>query len=296
MHRGVKRLLTLTSALALSLVTVPAVQAAEPGAYWTPERMRAAAPLDIRTAPASALRASVPTGEPTSVAPLAIPNGGSPWTGGGAVVATAGRVFFTYQGRNASCSGNAVTSGNKSTVITAGHCVKLDGAYHTNVAFVPAYDNGNAPYGTWNARATFATPQWHASEDINYDIGAIVVGQLNGQSLTDVVGAQGIAFNQPKAADTYAFGYPAATPYDGTRLIYCSGRTFNAFLSNGIGMTCDMTGGASGGPWFRSFSEATGTGTLNSVNSYKINFFPNWMFGPFFGADAQNLYNQAQAA
>ncbi|MBY8850953.1 peptidase, partial [Saccharothrix sp. MB29] len=167
--------------------------------------------------------------------------------------------------------------------------------YHTNVAFVPAYDNGNAPYGTWNARATFATPQWHASEDINYDIGAIVVGQVNGQSLTDVVGAQGIAFNQPKAADTYAFGYPAATPYDGTRLIYCSGRTFNAFLSNGIGMTRDMTGGASGGPGSAP-SEATGTGTLNSVNSYKINFFPNWMFGPFFGADAQNLYNQAQAA
>ncbi|WP_447009014.1 peptidase [Saccharothrix sp. DSM 118769] len=297
MHRSVKRLLTLTSALALSLVTVPAVaRAAAPDTYWTPERMRAAAPLDLPTAPASALRAAVPAGEPATVAPLALPNGGSAWTGGGAVVATAGRVFFTYQGRNASCSGNAVTSANKSTVITAGHCVKLDGAFHTNVAFVPAYDNGTAPYGTWNARATFATPQWVASEDINYDIGAIVVGQLAGQSLTDVVGAQGIAFNQSRAVDMYAFGYPAAAPYDGTKLVYCSGRTFNAFLSNGIGMTCNMTGGASGGPWFRSFSEATGTGTVNSVNSYKINFFPNWMFGPYFGADAQNLYGQAQAA
>ncbi|WP_367128843.1 serine protease [Saccharothrix sp. HUAS TT1] len=296
MNRAVRRLVTLASALTLSLVTVQAAQAAEPGTYWTPERMRAAAPLDLPTTTPFAVRSAVATGEPATVAPLAFPNGGSAWTGGGAVVATAGRVFFTYQGRNASCSGNAVTSGNKSTVITAGHCVKLDGAYHTNVAFVPAYNNGNAPYGTWNARTTMATPQWNASEDINYDIGAIVVGQLNGQSLTDVVGAQGIAFNQARADNMYAFGYPAAAPYDGTKLIYCSGRTFNAFLSNGIGMTCDMTGGASGGPWFRTFSEATGTGTLNSVNSYKINLFPNWMFGPYFGADAQNLYNQAQAA
>jgi len=34
----------------------------------------------------------------------------------------------------------------------------------------------------------------------------------------------------------------------------------------------------------------------NSVNSYKINFIPTWMFGPYFGTDAQNLYNAAQAA
>ncbi|MEJ2857624.1 MULTISPECIES: trypsin-like serine peptidase [unclassified Saccharothrix] len=295
MNRAVKRLLTAVSALALSLVALPAAHSA-PGTYWTPERMRSAIPLDTLTVSPTAVRANVATGAPTTIQPLAFPNGGSAWTGGGAVVKTAGRVFFTYQGRNASCSGNAVTSANKSTVITAGHCVKLDGAYHTNVAFVPAYNNGNAPYGTWNARATFATPQWHASEDINYDIGSIVVGQVGGQYLTDVVGAQGIAFNQAKAANMYAFGYPAASPYDGTKLVYCSGTTFNAFLSNGIGMTCNMTGGASGGPWFTTFSEATGTGTLNSVNSYKINFFPNWMFGPYFGADAQNLYAQAQAA
>ncbi|MEU4746652.1 hypothetical protein AB0G02_40200 [Actinosynnema sp. NPDC023658] len=203
MNRAVSRLVTLASALALALVVVPATQAAaEPGTYWTPERMRSAAPLDLRAASPSALRATVPAGEPATVAPMAFPNGGSAWTGGGAVVTTAGRVFFTYQGRNASCSGNAVTSANKSLVITAGHCVKLDGAFHTNVAFVPAYNNGNAPYGTWNARATLTTPQWNASEDINYDVGAIVVGQLNGQSLTDVVGPDAKSNTHPGAHKT----------------------------------------------------------------------------------------------
>lgn len=273
-------------------------------ATWTPEAMRNAVPLDslLPSVDISKITEDVAKGLSQVVPPSgdvstqAFPSGGAAWTGGGKVVTTAGRVFFTYQGRQASCSGNAVTSNNKSTVITAGHCVKLDGAFHTNWAFVPAYNNGNAPYGTWTAKATMATPQWVASEDINYDIGAAVVNPLNGRSLTDVVGGQGIAFNQARGQNMYAFGWPAASPYDGSKMIYCSGKVFNAFISNGIGMTCDMTGGSSGGPWFLGFNEGTGTGTLNSVNSYKINFIPTWMFGPYFGADAQNLFNQAQAA
>lgn len=275
---------------------VTAAQQAEVAKFWTPERMRSAKPMDqiiqLRERPS----ADVLRGTPSVISPMAFPNGGSAWTGGGRIVPTEGRVFFTYQGRTASCSGTAVTSTNKSTVITAGHCVKLSGAFHTNWTFVPAYNNGNAPHGTWSARLLRATPQWVASEDINYDIGAAVVNTLNGQSLTDVVGSQGIAFNQARGQNMYAFGYPAAAPYDGTRLIYCSGRVFNAFLSSGLGMTCNMTGGSSGGGWFLSFSEAAGTGIVNSVNSYKINFFPNWIFGPYFGADAQNLYNSAQTA
>jgi hypothetical protein len=35
------------------------------------------------------------------VAPMAFPDGGGDWPGGGAVEKTAGRVFFTYQGRQA---------------------------------------------------------------------------------------------------------------------------------------------------------------------------------------------------
>jgi V8-like Glu-specific endopeptidase len=268
---------------------------AEVTGFWTPERMRSAVPIDRLLKPKQRLAGVVAAGTPTTVAPTAFPSGGAQWTGGGKIVSTEGRVFFTYLGRTASCSGTAVTSANESTVITAGHCVKLDGAFHTNWVFVPAYNNGSTPYGTWTARKTYATPQWVASEDINYDVGAAVVNPLNGQNLTDVVGGQGIAFNQARGQNMYAFGYPAAAPYDGSKLIYCSGRTFNAFISNGIGMTCDMTGGSSGGGWFLQFSESTGAGIVNSVNSYKINFVPTWMFGPYFGTDAQNVYTTAQA-
>ncbi|MGW0826155.1 trypsin-like serine peptidase [Streptomyces sp. NPDC002845] len=305
--------------LATGIAAAPASSAAaEPGAvtfsaqehargFWTAERMRQATPLDVLSVDRAEVTASTPDrGERTIVAPstpgdvvgpLAFPSGGGPWTGGGAVVQTAGRVFFTYQGRTASCSGNAVTSANKSTVITAGHCVKLEGSWHTNWVFVPGYHDGQAPYGTWTASKTLATPQWTASEDINYDIGAAVVAPLDGNRLTDVVGGQGLAFNTGYNKAMYAFGFPAAAPYDGEKFIYCSGTTYRDFLfSSDHGLNCDMTGGSSGGPWFTQFDEATGTGLQSSVNSFKYNFLPTAMYGPYFGADAQNLYQTAQSS
>ncbi|MFH8405954.1 trypsin-like serine peptidase [Streptomyces sp. NPDC018019] len=287
--------------------------------FWTAERMREATPLDllttgaeaapgsgtaadtaapsVRRGPERTVRPTLPTTTAAAPVPKSFPQAGAPWTGGGAVTNTAGRVFFTYQGRTASCSGNAVTSANKSTVITAGHCVKLNGAWHSDWIFVPGYHDGQAPYGKWAASKTLATPQWTASEDINYDVGAAVVAPLNGQRLTDVVGGQGLAFNTGYNKPMYAFGYPAAAPYDGSKLIYCSGNTIkDPLFSTDHGMSCNMTGGSSGGPWFTRFDEATGTGLQSSVNSFGYTFLPNRMFGPYFGADAENLYNQAQSS
>lgn len=281
-------------------------------AKWTPAAMRSAVPMDtLIVDKATKLLRNVAKGKPQVVRPSAaapggvstqaFPAGGGAWTGGGAATKTVGRVFFTFQGRRASCSGDAVTSGNKSVVLTAGHCVKLEGAFHTDWVFVPGYNNGNAPFGTWAARSTMSTPQWVATEDINFDVGAAVVNPLNGQRLTDVVGSQGVAFNQARGQRMYAFGYPAAAPYDGTKLIYCSGTVINDFLlSNDLGMSCNMTGGSSGGPWFLTFNEGSATGIQNSVNSFRYQILgvidPGFMFGPYFGADAQNLYNAAQAA
>lgn len=306
-------LLPAPATAAPSVVVHPAAdtaaEAAAVTAKWTPAAMRSAIPLDtLVVSNTKRLTTKVAKGTPQVVKPTAggvsvqsFPNGGGAWTAGGAITKTSGRVFFTFQGRRASCSGDAVTSGNKSVVLTAGHCVKLEGAFHTDWVFVPGYNNGNAPFGTWTARQTLTTPQWLASEDINFDVGAAVVNTLNGQRLTDVTGAQGVAFNQARGQRMYAFGFPAAAPYDGTKLIYCSGTVINDFLlSSDLGMSCNMTGGASGGPWFLNFNEGTGAGIQNSVNSFRYQLLgvidPGFMFGPYFGADAQNLYNTAAAA
>ncbi|MEU9862802.1 peptidase [Streptomyces sp. NPDC047971] len=303
-HRTVAAVLLSVGALLTGALTASSAQAAEKPAFWTAERMRSATPLDLELTPGAlgalkqVARSAAPTTiAPTSVAPTAFPQPGGPWTGGGAVVKTSGRVFFTFQGRTASCSGNAVTSQNQSTVITAGHCVKYQGSWHTNWVFVPAYDNGNAPYGQWAATKTLTTPQWEASEDINYDVGAAVVAPLNGQKLTSVTGAQGIQFNGGYNKPMYAFGFPAASPYDGSKLIHCAGNSSKDFLfSQDHSLGCNMTGGSSGGPWFSGFSETTGTGLQVSVNSFGYTFLPNRMFGPYFGNDAKALYDRAQVS
>ncbi|MFC5805413.1 trypsin-like serine peptidase [Streptomyces formicae] len=294
--------------------SVPAAGQHRTAAFWTAERMRGAVPFDLHLGAGElkALKAPergsgtttvapttvAPTAlDPTALAPAAFPQAGGPWTGGGAVVKTSGRVFFTFQGRTASCSGNAVTSQNASTVITAGHCVKYQGSWHTDWVFVPAYDNGQAPYGQWTASKILTTPQWEASEDINYDVGAAVVAPLNGQKLTSVTGAQGIQFNGGYNKQMYAFGFPAASPYDGTKLIHCSGNSSRDFLlSNDHSLGCNMTGGSSGGPWFTGFSESAGTGLQVSVNSFGYTFLPNRMFGPYFGNEAKALYDTAQVS
>ncbi|MFI9723847.1 trypsin-like serine peptidase [Streptomyces sp. NPDC052396] len=287
--------------------TVTAQGAARTAAFWTPERMREATPLDLTPERADAASAPATGGRHTVVPPTpapahpdgatlrSFPQSGGPWTGDGAIVKTSGRVFFTMQGRKASCSGDAVTSGNHSTVITAGHCVKYQGNWHTDWTFVPGYHDGQAPYGTWSATKTLSTPQWTASEDMNYDVGAAVVAPLDGKKLTDVVGGQGLDFNGAYGQAMYSFGFPAASPYDGTRLIHCSGTaTQDFFLTKDHGLSCNMTGGSSGGPWFTSFDESTGTGLQASVNSFGYVFLPDTMFGPYFGDDAKALYDNAQ--
>ncbi|MEV7966323.1 peptidase [Sphaerisporangium sp. NPDC088356] len=280
-----------------------AVKPVAPGAHAV---KRADTPAEPTTPPPPVASASPsapaspspsPSAVPATPAPaLAARSTGASWTGGGTIVKTEGRVFFTYQGRSASCSGTAVSSANKSVVLTAGHCVKLGGAFHTNWVFVPGYSAGSRPYGTWVATNLLTTTQWNASEDMNYDMAAAVVAPLNGERLVDVVGGQGVAFNQARGQQMYAFGYPAASPYDGSKLIYCGGRVFDDYLiSTDQGLSCDMTGGSSGGGWFMSFNRSTGAGTLNSVNSFKYNFAPYWMFGPYFGPEAQAVYTSAQS-
>ncbi|MGN5388830.1 trypsin-like serine peptidase [Streptomyces sp. INR7] len=315
-HRTALSVLLSAGALVAGVLTAatPSIAADAPASFrqqhtqgfWTAERMREATPLDVTAVPGAARTPVATAAAPTAVAPTAalsaasptaFPQAGGAWTGGGAVVKTSGRVFFTMGSRTASCSGNSITSANGSTVMTAGHCVKYQGAWHTNWVFVPAYNNGSAPYGQWSATQTFATDQWAASEDMNMDVGLAVVAPLNGQTLSQAVGAQGVLFNGGYNKKMYSFGFPAAAPYDGTKLVYCSGNSGKDFLlTKDHGLGCNMTGGSSGGPWFQDFNEATGLGTQVSVNSFGYTFLPNRMYGPYLGNEAKAAYDKAQTS
>ncbi|HBH59094.1 MAG TPA: hypothetical protein DEP82_13395, partial [Arthrobacter bacterium] len=110
------------SALSVTSATLDSTGTAD---YWTPDRMRAAIPGDVladkavergNTSSAISVEKGAATkvkgtkGKPT-IAKLETP------------VDHIGKVFFSIGTTNYVCSGNAVSSANKSTVATAGHCI-----------------------------------------------------------------------------------------------------------------------------------------------------------------------------
>ncbi len=276
-------------------------------AYWTPARMRHAVPAEALVADrdTSSATGKVAKGAPTKVSPQRKPGGGGSgftgdyYTGGGAITRTTGKVFFTLGGVNYVCSGSSTSSSNHDLVLTAGHCVNEGpGAFATNWAFVPAYDDGARPYGTFTARTLTTTNEWKNSGDFDYDVAFAVVNPVNGADLTDTVGSQGIGFNQARGQYYYSFGYPQASPYDGSDIAWCHGQAIQDTFggSTDEGLNCNLTGGSSGGPWLRGYSTATGVGTLTSVNSFKYRAGPSksYMWGPYLGTVAQTLYQTAQ--
>ncbi|MCO5992186.1 trypsin-like serine peptidase [Actinoallomurus rhizosphaericola] len=223
----------------------------------------------------------------------------TPWASPGAVRATTGKVFFTIDGADYVCSAGTVDGANHDLVITAGHCVQnAAGVWARNWIYVPGYDQGRRPYGAFTARRMFAPTAWSGRHDENHDVAMVALATADGRHVTDVVGAQDIAFDQPRGTVAYGFGYPTGGRYDGERLAYCSGRTHPDAhrLTQDQGLRCDMSEGASGGPWLTRFDARTGVGVVTSVNSFKYSDDPATMYGPYFGAAVHRIYEEAQRA
>jgi hypothetical protein len=266
--------------------------------YWTPQLMENAKTAENLARGKSASTLPLDAGKSTKIA------GRSAVTGKLAAGKSSknmdetpeshiGKVFFTLGGADYVCSGNVVVADNEATVSTAGHCANEGpGAFATRWVFVPAYENGNAPYGTFAATELVAPTQWTQDGDITYDTAFAVVSDLSGVSLADQVGASGVAFSQARGLMYTAFGYPAAPPFDGETLQSCLGVAsedpFGQTQSQGI--PCDMTGGSSGGPWFLDGSD----GFQNSVNSFGYVGVNNTMFGPYWGSVIEDVYQTAQ--
>jgi hypothetical protein len=264
--------------------------------YWTPQRRANAIPRDVILGS----RAAKP--KPNATASSGVT--GATWTGGGSVSKTTGKVFLTAGGVNYVCSGSAISGGQGNMVLTAGHCVHdgNKGPWVTNWAFYPGYQSGdrtNTAKG-WTATDIFTSRDWAEKyQAFHNDAAVAVVHRPNANLSTSLATTiPGVSFTSPSvnSGSYFAFGYPAAKKYNGQILTYCANPVARGVDGdNGaLSMVCGMTGGSSGGPWYRPvFNTSTGTGTINSVVSYGYGGGPyrNRLFGPVFDSVEQAVYN-----
>jgi len=141
--------------------------------------------------------------------------------------------------------------------------------------------------------------EWHSFSNFKQDVGYIIVNDRNGQRIVNRLGGQGSRFNVSRDQQFRAYGYPQASPFNGFNQYVCpSKRLANDTPGSRPGpqtmrISCNMTGGSSGGGWL--IAESGGLGFVNSVNSYKYVSGPkanaNHMYGPYFGNEALDLFN-----
>lgn len=266
-------------------------------AYWTAERMKNAKPRD-RARPGGG-----GGGAPSDWSRYAVPLAGSAYAG---EFRKNGKVFFTIDSANYVCSGTAVdASAQVNLVWTAGHCV-TDGPGHaaTNFMFVPGYYKGQEPNGRWAFTVLDSTPGWEAqgANRFRYDVGAArVVNSANpSATFAGTIGTRPIAFGQnPTGKRLVSYGYPAAGKFNGSQQYACASpfrRWDSSALLDPMQISCDMTGGSSGGGWILD-ANVNGIGdageSVVSVNSYGYSFEKTTMYGPYMpsGGQAQALYD-----
>ncbi|SDK38190.1 trypsin-like serine peptidase [Streptomyces indicus] len=276
-------------------------------AYWTPERMRAADSI-----PPDAVADGIPPGDAAvRSAPAGDEErpGGVPWTLGAEPVRNVGKLFLTIRPakeggpeRDASCTAAVVRSGNRSVVATAAHCVYLNaaGGWMKRMIFVPAYDKGEAPYGSYVAKSGGVDAAWQSGEDHEADFAFLLLGpDEQGRRVEDVTGARRAVF-EPVAGEKTALGYPVDKPYDGETLQYCSGPVTaitDERLKGGEQLApCRMTHGASGGPWYARTPEGEDVQVAVTSSRPKEPAFENAAWGAVFTAKARTLFEDVGRA
>ena len=196
----------------------------------------------------------------------------------------AGKLFFNIGTSTYVCSASLIKRG---LVVTAAHCVASFGAskYYTNWRFVPGYDNGTAPFGTWTvASARVMVSYFNGTNSCavrgiicTNDVAVLTVNPQAGVypgSRTGYLGyaVNGYSYNSSGQALITQLGYPVALD-NGALMERTNSQGFTATTySNNTIIGSLQTGGASGGPWVVNLGMAPtlngtsfGTGAVHNI-------------------------------
>ncbi|MEH1783856.1 MAG: trypsin-like serine protease [Nostoc sp.] len=179
-----------------------------------------------------------------------------------------GKLFFNIGNSSYVCSASAIQRG---VIVTAAHCVANFGAkqFYSNWQFVPAYNNGNAPYGVWTANKAIVLTSYYNGTDrcsqkgvvCDDDVAVLVMTPKSGFNIGDYTGWYGFgyggfgftSFLNNTSAQLTQIGYPVSLD---NGVIQERNESLAYTNSNGsyqqlIGSL--MTGGSSGGPWLLNY-------------------------------------------
>ncbi|MFE0192354.1 trypsin-like serine peptidase [Streptomyces sp. NPDC058989] len=264
--------------------------------YWTPERIRAAVPVeDAASAPAAP--------DERRKRSLRVPSAPA-----GQGVATVG-VFLLRAGDGSAtadqfCTANSVTSPTKSLVITAAHCLKGDKPYRS-VAFVPGYRAGatkpgrpgEMPYGIFPmlpGQVWIDGRYLQSKPDDDVDFALLRVGpNAQGQLLEDATGRGNELTAVPAAQlardNVTVVGYPGGqkTP------LQCTNST-KAFQGRFLEIECaGFRSGVSGGPFLTDFDGRRGK-LIGAIGGYQTGGrYDHISYSSQFDEDVFRLYRQA---
>ena len=322
----IKLILTVTAISTLAFVASPAIgdQFGVPNenarGYWNADKMAKATPIELvvdeatgigKLQPAAGARGGGKVNTSGSTTLVATTD----WPNNAPIAQTAvGKVFFTIGTAGYVCSGSLVkeTDSNRAIVLTAGHCVwsqsSTNGNFVTHLAFVPNYDQ-NPSNPIWYASALVVRNEFASQTSFNSTAlandWAFAVLPSNANGLPDNSGLNAyelLTTGFTAANPSFAFGYPAAAPFDGLSLKYAGATIFlDPNTKTTWGMNSTMTAGASGGPWLSNGTSKDAalygvSGKLSSLNSYKYNKDSTKMYGPIFNARTATTFSASLGA
>jgi V8-like Glu-specific endopeptidase len=187
------------------------------------------------------------------------------------------------------CSASVVDSPARDLVITAAHCVGGGGS--SQIAFVPAYDNGRMPYGIWRVTRVIVDQSWISSANPNADVAFLTVSAPDGARIQDITGGERLGIGQAAGQYVRVIGYPQATNVP----IRC-GNLARRFSPTQLVFDCGgYTDGTSGGPLLDNVNPTTGLGTvIGVIGGYQQGGdTPSVSYAARFGALVADLYKTA---
>lgn len=254
--------------------------------FWSPRRMAAARPLEMRVGHDGRARlrlgpspATAQTGYSVVETPEVPPYA---WNG---------RLYVVQGGKEGFCSATAIESASRRLVLTAGHCVNTGpqngrpGTWSTYLEFVPGFNLGVAPYGTFALSGKpRALPQWVREGNPDFDLGAFLTEpNAEGVLLDDAVGGGAkIVTGQSRHQRYETFAYPGGTERMRTCVSGFAGEdpvTAGLAGPSTTAIRCGWKPGSSGGAWM-----IEGGTEIDGITTYLRKGDTKLSFGPYFAA------------